>query len=171
MSKLIIGIDPGKEGGIAILHPHCDPQVWPMPLIGDGIDGAAIRSLVIGAVASSTSVTIGIEKVGAMPGQGVTSMFSFGFGCGIIEGVVQACGWPYVKIQPQAWQKVALEGVSPIYKSVKGQQQKDSKAMAEVAARRLFPDVNLLATERSKVSHKGIVDALLIAHYLRITNR
>lgn len=169
MSKLIVGIDPGKEGGIAILTLTGVESVRPMPLIGDEIDGAELRSIIL--TYPTDSIIVGIEKVGARPGQGSVSTFTFGHGCGIIEGVVQALAWPYVKVMPKTWQKVAFEGISPITKIEKGKTKNDPKKMALVAASRLYPDVNLLASERCKVPHSGIVDALLIAHYLKVTNR
>jgi hypothetical protein len=45
------------------------------------------------------------------------------------------------------------------------QGKRDCKKMSELAAKRLFPNVDLRATERCKISHDGIVDALLIAYY------
>ena len=51
-------------------------------------------------------------------------------------------------------------------KMAKGQKF-DTKAAALVAAKRLWPDEKFLATERSKVPHDGIVDALLIAEHTR----
>lgn len=46
-----------------------------------------------------------IEKVGAMPGQGVSSMFSFGHATGALEGCVAAMGIPLTHLSPQAWKK------------------------------------------------------------------
>ena len=43
----------------------------------------------------------------------------------------------------------------------------DTKAMALMAAKRLFPKVNLIMTERSTTPHDGLVDALLMAEYAR----
>lgn len=41
----------------------------------------------------------------------------------------------------------------------------DTKATSLLAAKRLFPDETFLATQRSKVPHDGIVDAVLIGLY------
>ncbi|UOF76915.1 holliday junction resolvasE [Bacteriophage sp.] len=144
-------------------------MLFPMPTMGEEIDGHGIAGVLEGI--RDAQVIIGIEKVGAMPGQGVTSMFSFGFGCGMLEGVIQTLGLPYVKITPQTWQKLAFQGVTPIYKTERGKDKPDTKKMALTAVNRLYPSANLLATERSKVPHKGIIDALLIAHYLKVNNR
>jgi len=42
-----------------------------------------------------------------MPGQGVTSVFSFGRSVGIIEGVLATMLIPVDIVTPQAWQKAA----------------------------------------------------------------
>jgi crossover junction endodeoxyribonuclease RuvC len=47
------------------------------------------------------------ERVNAMPGQGVTSVFSFGRSSGIVEGVLAALAIPTHIITPQVWQKAA----------------------------------------------------------------
>jgi crossover junction endodeoxyribonuclease RuvC len=53
-----------------------------------------------------------LEKVHAMPGQGVTSMFKFGEGYGSFKGIMAALAIPYVEITPQSWQKVMFAGIS-----------------------------------------------------------
>ena len=46
-----------------------------------------------------------IEQVGAMPKQGVTSSFDFGFSTGVAHGVFAAHGCRIETIRPQAWKK------------------------------------------------------------------
>jgi crossover junction endodeoxyribonuclease RuvC len=46
-----------------------------------------------------------VEQVHAMPRQGVSSTFSFGKACGMIEGVVAARGLPIAWVTPQRWKK------------------------------------------------------------------
>jgi crossover junction endodeoxyribonuclease RuvC len=46
-----------------------------------------------------------VEQVGAMPGQGVSSMFAFGRALGIVEGALAVCGHAIVKVPPQTWQR------------------------------------------------------------------
>jgi crossover junction endodeoxyribonuclease RuvC len=94
-----------------------------------------------------------LEKVGAMPGQGVTSMFNFGVSYGYIKGVLEANRIPYQEIPPQRWKKEF--GLNS-----------DKAASVEVC-RKLFPDVNLLATPRCRKPHDGMAEALLLAEYAR----
>jgi hypothetical protein len=43
----------------------------------------------------------------------------------------------------------------------------DTKAMSELACKRLFPDVKFTATDRCTKTHDGMTDATLIAEYGR----
>ena len=88
-----------------------------------------------------------------MPGQGVVSMFNFGMNFGFIQGVLKAYRIPYELVTPQKWKK-EFSCTS------------DKNTSIEVC-KRLFPKVNLKATERCKKDHDGMAEALLIAEYGR----
>jgi hypothetical protein len=75
---------------------------------------------------------------------------------------ITGVSWEFV--QPKKWQKEIFEGMNEI-KNTKG--KRDTKKMALMACQRMYPDVDLTPTERAKKPHDGIVDALLIAEYLR----
>lgn len=97
---LIIGIDPGKSGGVAWAHDGMrEPLAAKMP---DTVH--ELVSLLRGNDLSNAKCYL--EKVHAMPGQGVTSMFTFGQGVGQIEGVLAALEIPYEWVTPQKWQGV-----------------------------------------------------------------
>jgi len=94
-----------------------------------------------------------VEKVGAMPGQGVVSMFNFGKSAGFIEGVLSAYHISYILVPPQRWKK-------------EFDLHSDKQQSIDVC-KRLFPDVNLLPTPRCKKPSDGMAEALLIAEYAR----
>lgn len=97
---LIIGIDPGKSGGVGWMDMQATaPMAAKMP---DTVHELA--SLMRGLIEDETSVKVYLEKVHAMKGQGVTSMFTFGQGLGRIEGVLAALAIPYEWVAPQKWQ-------------------------------------------------------------------
>ena len=99
-------------------------------------------------------VTAVVEKVGARPGQGVTSMFNFGRSAGYIEGVLSALGIPYQLIPPATWKKeFSLIG-------------KDKQASI-VTCHKLFPDVDLKRSNRCRTDSDGKAEALLLAEYAR----
>ena len=96
---------------------------------------------------------VAVEKVGAMPGQGVTSMFNFGKNFGWIEGILEALRFPYELVAPQRWKREFSLA--------------HDKKESVRAAQRLFPSVSLLADPRCRVESDGMAEALLLAEYAR----
>jgi len=88
-----------------------------------------------------------LEKVHAMPGQGVVSMFNFGMGYGAVQGVLASREVDVVLVTPQAWKK---------YHGLIGK-DKDS---ARLLAQRLYPQASL-----SRKKDIGRADAMLIGDY------
>jgi crossover junction endodeoxyribonuclease RuvC len=104
MARIIVGIDPGITGGIATLYDGDDVGLDAMPVFTarsgkQEINPAGLYTILEGAD------EIWIEQVGAMPGQGVTSMFNFGKSLGIIIGVSAGLQIPYNFVTPQSWKK------------------------------------------------------------------
>ena len=107
MSTLTLGIDPGCTGAV-VLMDGANPVEWElMPTLKNGkstrVNGAALA----GFLRSHEITHAYLESVHAMPGQGSTSMFTFGHAAGVAEGVLQGLGIPYTLITPQAWKKRA----------------------------------------------------------------
>ena len=150
---IYIGVDPGKSGGIAIISEVGVEDITPMIIAGKDIDLAAIVDWLDYHLLGDEHAIACIEKVSAMPKQGVVSMFSFGFSTGAMHGIIAAFGIPRHLVTPQAWKKSILSGT------------KRDKDAAIDYCRRLYPDVSLLATEKSRKPHSGMADALCIARY------
>lgn len=142
-----VGIDPGKSGGYAILiDGKCaDAKKWD--------DVAFIQAMRELSGQKDIAVRVAVEKVGAMPHQGVTSMFHFGTSYGFIQGVLQALGIPYQLVPPGLWKREF--GVT------------SDKQTSINACKRLFPDVSLFPTPRCVKPSDGIGEALLLAEYAR----
>jgi hypothetical protein len=96
-----------------------------------------------------------VERVGAMPKQGLVSTFSFGRGFGEILGAIEALGLPLEMPIPQGWKKVVLAGTDM------------GKAAAVGYVARRFPGADLRPTPRSKKPSDGIFDAVCLAEYGR----
>lgn len=104
----IIGIDLGATGGIAAFHDGKLHTVRAMPTVTNAkgrprVDGAAVGALLRDLKPDHAFV----ELVGAMPAQGVSSMFTFGMAAGIVHGALGALCIPMTLISPAQW-KVAL---------------------------------------------------------------
>ena len=99
--QTVLGIDPGSRSGAwAILGP-AGLVAGDLPVVDGNIDAAALARLV-----RATEPTRAIvERVSAMPKQGVTSVFSFGAAYGIILGVLGAAGVPVTLVPPTKWKR------------------------------------------------------------------
>lgn len=154
---ITIGIDPGKTGGIAAMSDNF-VDVFPIPLAGDEIDMPLIYDKLQEISIGRTDVRAYIEKVHAMPQQGVRSMFTFGFTVGALHGIIACLKIPLFQISPQSWKKLVLVDT------------KKDKDAAITYCRNVYPDVSLFATERSRTYHDGMAEALCIATYGRMVN-
>lgn len=140
--EVFIGIDPGANGGFAVIgNVGYSTFAW---------DNKEFLNFI---QIYSRGAIVAVEKVGAMPKQGVTSMFNFGKSAGFIEGVLAVYNIPYQLVPPQKWKKEFSLG--------------SDKSQSIAVCERLFPTVNLLRTERCTKKHDGMAEALLLAEYAR----
>ena len=107
----IIGIDPGLSGGIAVLENNKVLSIFDMPVMSEGkknkrqLNSAQLVKLIKDNISKNEEVSVVVEQVNAMPGQGVTSMFNFGQTFGAIKGVCAALGLPIFFVRPAKWKK------------------------------------------------------------------
>lgn len=154
---MIAGIDPGQKGAIAFIGGTLGVSWMPMPVAGEGHGKKGIIGHAVAEALRGCSY-VAVEQVGAMPGQGVTSMFQFGRGLGRIEGVLQALALPYALVHPKTWKKAVLNGLP------------HDKEGAIAFARRQWPSVSLIAPG-CRTPHDGAADALCLAWYALHLNR
>ncbi len=166
--KVSIGIDIGKDGGIAVLHDgrHMFSCATPQDKDGD-IDVGLLRRIVRDWIPiKQHDLVICVEDVHSVYGSSAKSNFQFGRSAGIIEGLLTGLGLGFLLVAPKVWQGFAWEGVELIKKKTKkGKMANDTKAISIAAAKILFPDVELRRNERCYTAHTGIADSLLIAAY------
>jgi len=107
---VILGIDPGLDGGIAILDGNAIELLETIPtekktgFIKRQVDAQKLSNILR---VYPISVCY-LEKVASRPGQGVGSVFSFGDTYGAIRGVLGALGIPTYYVLPQTWKKALI---------------------------------------------------------------
>jgi len=160
-----IGIDIGKSGAYYILgEDGSEIDSGPVPMIKKEVDYHALNVLLQPYDMFNGMVVF--EKLGVIFGSSKKTAFSMGYQAGAIEMCCIANNLIYTMVLAKKWQEHMFQGQTKIFKKgIKG--PLNTKAMALVAAKRLFPKTNLLMTERSTVPHDGLVDALLMAEYAR----
>ena len=107
----IIGIDPGLSGAIAVLKNNKVLNLFEIPVMSEGkknkrqLNSAQLVKLLKENILENDEVSVVVEQVNAMPGQGVTSMFNFGQTFGAIKGVCAALNLPIFFVRPSKWKK------------------------------------------------------------------
>lgn len=139
---LLLGIDPGKTGALAALHPDGSlAWVHDMP---DPISGALLADMLEGEGIAGAFVEFQVGR----PGQSSSAMFTFGTGYGVVLGVLGALRIPHTLVTAGKWKKSAGLG-------------KDKNASRALAVR-LWPDH---AASFARVKDDGRAEAALIARH------
>jgi hypothetical protein len=148
-----LGIDPGSLGSFCFLSAE-EIVFEPMPLIGKELDFEKLRTI----FASAFDCHAVLEKVMPFKG-GLMGAFNYGRNVGALEAMLAAHRIPYLHVAPIAWQKVMFQGITK-------NRAESAKDRALIAARKLFPQVNLVPPG-CRVPDEGRVDSLLLAEYGR----
>lgn len=149
---IIAGIDPGKTGAMVHLFPNDDVLVFRVPLMvqnGKETPSEAEWARTWGCTEAADMYVI--ERVGSMPGQGVSSTFKFGNTFGFVKALAYMQARPTHLVTPSVW-----KGKMGLLKS-------DKNAARELA-RRMLPK---LAPYITRVKDDGVAEAALLALYGR----
>jgi len=171
--KCYIGIDCGISGGIGVIDENgimLASEVMPTVKTGKGnkIDIAMLRKILFAPIgkivtANPAAYTFIIEDPGAHA-PSASGLRSMTYCFAVAETLVFLTGCRYHTVLSQRWQKEFWSRP----KMPKGKKF-NTKAAALECARKLWPNQQFKATDRSTKAHDGIVDALLIAEYGRRT--
>lgn len=150
MTKRTLGIDVGLNGAIALVQDGELISVVDMPTVTLDRNGKAKRQVsvpeLVDIIKQFDPNEAYVEKVFAMAGQGVTSVFSFGRSLGVVEGVLTTMKIKTTLMTPQTWQK--------------GLGMTGGKDGSRARAMELFPEQTALF---KRVKDDGRSDAALIA--------
>lgn len=146
--RVFIGIDPGQDGGYAILYENGGMTYGVMDRDDFVHEMRVVRNENFGYEPFAI-----VEQVNSRPKQGAPGMFKFAKNAGHIEGVLEALRIPYQPVVPRKWK--AEFGLN------------SDKAKSCEVCKRLFPNVDLRRTERCRKDHDGMAEALLMAEYAR----
>lgn len=167
---LILGIDPGRSGGVAVLSldnagkPRCDPTLLKLDLEEQQVSDLFWK-IFYDATEAGERCHVVLEKVHAMPAinriksrdgeikrqevfASVSSVGTFMQNYGFLRGCLRTIGFEFQEVRPQDWQ-TAL-----------GCLTRGDKNVSKRKAQELFPEV--------KIIH-ATADALLLAEFGRRT--
>lgn len=142
---IYIGIDPGKDGAMAVITPDA-MTVFPF-------DMESYKNAMETICGFAKNCRCCLERVWTMPGEGHKSQGALMENFGFIQGLLTAYSIPYELVTPQKWKKEF--------------QITGDKNSSITVCKRLFLGVSLRRTDRCKKDHDGMAEALLMAEYAR----
>jgi len=151
---LIFGIDPGLTGALGVLINGAFLGVEDMPTVVKGVGSvkrevapAGLKTIIKGYLQPGESVVCVLERVNAMPGQGVSSVFSLGDSFGCARSVIATAGFETYYVSPVTWKKYF--------------KLPSDKEFSRALAVKMFPEAPLHLKK-----HDGRAEALLMARWL-----
>lgn len=143
-SQVVIAIDPGAAGGIAI---RAGQKLSTLPLARGDHD---VRAFLV-SHANHENTFAYMEQVGGYIGkeQPGSHMFNFGNGYGFMRGLLLAFDIPLTLVPPQKWQRAVAPGVARLEYNVR------KRALKELA-QSWYPDLDVTL---------ALADALCLLRY------
>ena len=152
---MVIGIDPGLSGAIAVLKDKKVLCLFDMPVMAEGkknkrqLNSAQLVNIIKKNIDKDDEISMVVEQVNAMPGQGVTSMFNFGQSFGVLKGICSAMQLPMYLVRPAKWKKY--------FNLIKTEKDASRTKVIEI-----FP---YISSKLSKKKDSNKADAILIASF------
>jgi crossover junction endodeoxyribonuclease RuvC len=146
---MILGIDPGLNGALAWVSDDGHLiSVTDMPTLEVHGKKKVSPQMLTSDISFRLPRLVVVEETSAMPGQGVTSMYNFGYSCGLVAGVVAGLNLPIVLYRPAVWKRQA--GVPA------------DKGAARQMAQRYWPGCRSF----DRVKDDGRAEAALLARWI-----
>lgn len=150
---LILAIDPGVAGGVALYDPELAAIVFDVPTVKATRGKTALdvdTAKLMQRVACCKPTHAYVEQVTSRPRQG--GQFQFGVNYGRILGALEAAGIPIVHVSPQKWkQALGLRG--------------ENKSQSVALAAQLFPALKPQLYGPRGAGLDGRAESLLLAYY------
>lgn len=147
-----IGIDPGKNGCLAVLMENRDILFFDWPKDGNVANYTASIDKAFRDYELDCQMAV-LERVHAMPKQGVSSMFSFGENFGMWRMWLIMKKLPHQTVHPQTWMKGFVQ---------KGNGGNTKQCVGNMCSQ-MFPNAELYGPMGGYKD--GRADALMMAYY------
>ena len=156
---IILGVDPGLGGALAIYNPDAAPEAHPFVYdiprdVDMGVDAFALAGIVERIKLKHSGIQAVVENVSSRPRQ--AGAFAFGLYTGIVHGVLAANAIHFSLIAPSQWKPAMGLG------KLVDESYSENKTRARMLARQLFPGI---ADQFKRVRDDGRAEALLMAVY------
>lgn len=166
---MILGIDPGGNGGICLMNLNGEIVKY-NKLHPKGFDDINSIKILLEEYMTTDVSHIFLEDVHAMRNVQASATFGLGFACGFIRAICLISEIEIKMIQPKEWQKIVWIEKDMVREPTKRKKKDGSFVMKTLtketslnSARRIWPNETFFATKRSYTPHDGIIDSCLIA--------
>jgi hypothetical protein len=151
----VVGVDPGLRGAMVCIEDGQVHEARFLPARGNVLD---VREVMRWFADLQPDLTV-IEGYLAVRRQALTALVTGASNFGRLVASVEAIGVAYSVVDCHTWQRAvgAKEG------------RGDAKDRALARVRKLYPRAPVIP-KGCRVPHDGIVDAILIAHFARLTS-
>ena len=154
-NEVIVGVDPGLKGAIILMDTKSGALLSAYPLPEDVL---ALYKLLFVTKQKYPSLIVACEKAQTIPGrQSVKGAFTSGRNFGALQACIKLLYVPSQFIPPVTWQ-------AELHKGADGNGPKEKSLNV---AKNLWPCETFTFHEKQKKPQDGIVDAMLIAEFLR----
>jgi len=155
VSNSCLGIDPGKNGGLAVCLKRVSPHgsiTFEVEALCEMPDTEAAILSEIEALAKLADFAV-IERAHSMPKQGVKSTFTFGETYGFLKACLYATSTPFIDVPASVWQKAL------------GVRRKSGRETKYQHKKRLLNHACQLYPSYADMISLATCDAILLAHY------
>lgn len=163
--RVVVGIDPGINGAIAVMVDGYPASVTDMPTIARHNGGNAIEALALHAFFrqlvqrhAGAHMHAVIELPATRPHDAPTNILRIGEGFGILIGVLTCHGITHTQVRPQTWKG--------FYGLVKTGEYKPTKNDSRARATSMWPEFSL---NWHRVCDHDRAEAMLMAHWGNVT--
>ena len=147
---IAVGIDPGKSGGLVIIHSrNYECSLHKCPSTTQEM-ASLLRTAKHSAFVDNLPILVAIEKVHAFPTDARSAAFKFGMNYGMWLGIIGALNIPVIEVAPQTWMK----SYAPLPK----EKQERKRKIKEIAIE-IFSEVY---NNENRITY-AVSDAALIA--------
>lgn len=155
---IVIGIDPGINGGVVCLKQGRPFAFMPMPIKKiDGKRRIDVKTL-SEFIKRQHPEHIIIEEPQLRPGEDINAHLTIGVNFGMILGVLESSGITYEAVHATTW----TNKLHHLIANSKTWELGSAKEKSLAVFRKLYP---AFVWTDVKVEHDGIIDALLIAFF------
>ena len=154
--EVVVGIDPGLKGSLVCMQTQTGDLLDKIPMPKNIIPD--VYRWLFQIKNTFPTLCIGLEKPLMMKGRSsLVGSFTSGRNFGCLEAAIRLLYVPFHIIPPQSW-------THEMHKGIDG---KDSKDRSLIVAKNIWPCEKFTYNEKQLKPNEGIVDAMLIAEYLR----